>query len=57
MIWGFLLETPGFHTVEEIRAAASITNLKVTNLLLGQLIKKGRVEKATDGKYQAAKAA
>lgn len=54
-IWGFLLETPGSHTAEEIRAAADIKDIKVATLLLGQLIKKGRVEKTEDGKYQSAK--
>lgn len=54
-IWGFLLETPGPHTTEEIRAAAGIDSLKLVGLLLGQLVKKGRVQKTEDGKYQSGK--
>jgi len=50
-IWGFLLETPGTHTAEEIRAAADIKDIKVATLLLGQLIKKGKVKKTEDGRY------
>lgn len=48
----FLRVNPGLHDVEEIRSAAKIENANVATMLLGQLIKKGEVEKTTEGKYR-----
>ncbi len=52
MVELFLRDNVGAHTPEAIRCATGIKNLKVAMMLLGQLVKKGKVEKMADGKYQ-----
>lgn len=50
----YLNGNPGSHSAEEVQGATGIKNLKVTSMLLGQLVKKGKVEKTSDGKYRKA---
>jgi len=53
MIDWFLRDNPGAHTVEEIQSATKISNIRVTQMVLGTLVKRGRVAKE-DGKYRKA---
>jgi hypothetical protein len=53
MIDWFLRDNPGMHTAEEIRAATQIKNIRVARMVLGTLVKRGRVAKE-DGKYRKA---
>jgi hypothetical protein len=48
----FLRVNPGLHDVGEIKSATHIENPKVATMLLGQLVKKGEVEKTADGRYR-----
>lgn len=48
----FLKENPGLHTPAEIKSISGIGDAKVAMMLLGQLAKKGEVEKTSDGKYR-----
>ena len=50
----FLRNNPSPHTSEEIRVAARMGNLRVTEMLLGRMIKSGKVQKTEDGKYRKA---
>ncbi len=54
MIDWFLRDNPGAHSSEEIRAATRIGNLRVAEMLLGTMVKKGKVQKTDDGKYRKA---
>jgi hypothetical protein len=53
MIDWFLRDNPGAHTVEEIQSATKISNIRVAQMVLGTLVKRGRVAKE-DGKYRKA---
>lgn len=48
----FLKESPGPHSSEEIQSSSGIKSIQVVTMLLGQLAKKGEVEKTADGKYR-----
>src|SRR5204862_2926824 len=50
----FLRDSPEPQTAEVIQAHTGIKNLKVAMMLLGQLVKKGKVQKTSDGKYRKA---
>jgi len=54
MIDWFLRDNPGPHTSEAIRTATKINNLRVTEMLLGRMVKRGKVSKTEDGKYRKA---
>lgn len=54
MIDWFLRDNPGVHTSKEIQTAAQIHNIRVAEMLLGRLVKKGKVAKTEDGKYRKA---
>jgi hypothetical protein len=49
----YLRDNPGPHTDEEIRSATKISNIQVARMVLGTLIKRGKVTKE-DGKYRKA---
>jgi hypothetical protein len=50
----FLRDHPGSHSSEEIKAATKIGNLRVAEMLLGRMVKRGKVAKTEDGKYRKA---
>jgi hypothetical protein len=48
----FLEGNRGLHSPDEIQSLSGTGNPKVAMMLLGQLVKKGKVEKTADGKYR-----
>lgn len=54
MIDWFLRDTPGSHSFEEMQAASGVENRKVVTMLIGKLIKNGKIEKTVEGKYRKA---
>ena len=48
----FLKSNPGLHGPEEIQSLPGVGDPKVAMMLLGQLVKKGEVEKTSEGKYR-----
>jgi hypothetical protein len=52
----FLSSSPESYTSEQIRSETKMSNLRVTEMLLGKLVKRGTVEKTEDGKYRTIKA-
>jgi hypothetical protein len=54
MIDWFLRDNPGAHSPEEIQAAAKIGNLNVAKMVLGTMVKKGKITRSEDGKYRKA---
>jgi hypothetical protein len=54
MIDWFLRDNPGSHSSEEIKAATQISDLRAAQMLLGRMVKSGRVSKTEDGKYRKA---
>ena len=50
----FLRDNPGAHTAEEIGTATKISNLQVAKMVLGTMVKKGKVNRTEDGKYRRA---
>jgi hypothetical protein len=54
MIDWFLRDNPGPHTAEEIGTATKIANLNVARMVLGTMIKRGKVARTEDGKYRKA---
>jgi hypothetical protein len=47
----FLRDNPGPHSPEEVKDATKTVSVRVARLLLGQLVKSGKVFKTEDGKY------
>jgi hypothetical protein len=54
MIDWFLRDNPGPHSPEEIQAATKIPNLNVARMVLGTMVKKGKIKKSEDGNYRKA---
>jgi hypothetical protein len=54
MIDWFLRDNPGLHTPEQIQSATRIANIQVAKMVLGTMVKKGRVTRSEDGKYRKA---
>lgn len=54
MIDWFLRDNPGPHTAAEIGTATKIENLNVARMVLGTMIKRGKVTRTEDGKYRKA---
>lgn len=52
MIEWFLRDNPGPHTYLEVQKATGIQNMKIVIVLLGQLAKKGEIEKTEDKRYR-----
>jgi len=51
MIDWFLRDNPGPHSPEEIQSATKIGNIKVAKMVLGTMVKRGRITKSPDGNY------